>query len=111
MLLAWRERVTKALEPFRAQKNKSVDARVTLHARRRIARCSSAYAAELADLFIVSAVGDRHAARARSTSRRTPGRAASAAGSTTITLAADPTDVCERCADALRGEVMTSRRR
>src|SRR5262249_14556172 len=31
-LLAWRERVTKALEPFRAAKNKSVDAKVTLQA-------------------------------------------------------------------------------
>src|SRR5690606_4622885 len=31
-LLVWRDRVTKALEPFRAAKNKSIDAKVTLQA-------------------------------------------------------------------------------
>ena len=47
--IAWRERVTKALEPFRAQKNKSVDARVTLAGRRPTGATLEKYAAELAD--------------------------------------------------------------
>ncbi|HTL35391.1 MAG TPA: isoleucine--tRNA ligase [Kofleriaceae bacterium] len=98
-LLAWRERVTKAIEPFRAQKNKSVDAKVTLHAA--AGDTLAKYKDELADLFIVSDV-------------------ALATGEDTVTveshagpkcercwkhyakLAQDPSDVCERCAQALK---------
>ena len=54
-LLGWRERVTKALEPFRAAGNKSTDARVTLRVPAGDGRLA-AYADELADLCIVSAV-------------------------------------------------------
>ncbi|HEY5926786.1 MAG TPA: isoleucine--tRNA ligase [Kofleriaceae bacterium] len=101
-LLGWRERVTKALEPFRAQKNKSVDAKVTLHAAGDRSVLEK-YKDELVDLFIVSAV-------------------AIAPGQDTVTveahsgprcercwkhydqLAADPNDICVRCADALKAK-------
>jgi isoleucyl-tRNA synthetase len=99
-LFAWRERVTKALEPFRAQKNKSVDALVTLHAQPADLPVLEKYQAELADLFIVSGV-----------------KLGTGEGSVTVEahtgprcercwkhyehLAADPADVCERCASAL----------
>src|SRR3569623_1797595 len=56
VLIAWRERVTKALEPFRAQKNRSVDAHVTLHATPADLPLLERYRSELADLFIVSDV-------------------------------------------------------
>ncbi len=99
-LLQWRERVTKALEPFRAQKNKSTDARVTLHAPPAELPVLEKYKAELADLFIVSDV-----------------KLGTGEGSVTVEahtgprcercwkhydqLAANPPDVCQRCADAL----------
>jgi isoleucyl-tRNA synthetase len=99
-LLVWRERVTKALEPFRAAKNKSVDAKVTLHTASD-RDVLEKYQSELADLFIVSGVNI-------------------AVGQDTVTveshagprcercwkhydqLAADPNDVCVRCAAALK---------
>jgi isoleucyl-tRNA synthetase len=100
ILLAWRERVTKALEPFRAQKNKSVDARVTLHAaadRETLMR----YQGELADLFIVSAVevvaGDDTVTVAPHAGPR-----CERCWKHFEQLAADPADVCERCAQALK---------
>jgi isoleucyl-tRNA synthetase len=100
-LLAWRERVTKAIEPFRAQKNKSVDAKIMLNAGATDRDTLAKYQDDLADLFIVSAV-------------------ALGSGEDTVTvephtgpkcercwkhydkLAADPPDVCERCAQALK---------
>ena len=56
ILLAWRERVTKAIEPFRQAKHKSSDARVTLAVPSADRTVLERYQAELADLFIVSAV-------------------------------------------------------
>src|SRR5512134_2775152 len=76
-LLVWRERVTKALEPFRAQKNKSVDAKVTLQASGDRATLDK-YQAELADLFIVSGV-------------------TVTAGHDTVVIEAHPGPRCERC--------------
>jgi isoleucyl-tRNA synthetase len=103
-LLQWRERVNKALEPFRAAGNKSTDARVTLlHPPND--PLMTAYRDELADLFIVSQV-DLAVATA-------PGgddiQVALHAGPRCErcrkhfeALAAEPNDVCERCAEALR---------
>ncbi len=103
VLLAWRERVTKALEPFRAQKRKSVDASVTLHPTPAEAPALARYANELADLFIVSSVtigapgegtvdvADHAGARCERCWKRYD------------QLAASPPDVCQRCATALAG--------
>ncbi len=85
--MAWRERVTKALEPFRAQKNKS-SRRARDAARRgrgpRGARCVRRRARRP-----VHRVGRSRSASPRATARsrssRTRDRAASAAGSTSIT--------------------------
>jgi isoleucyl-tRNA synthetase len=93
-VLAWRERVTKALEPFRAAKHKSDDATVTLPAPE-----LRPYADELADLFVVSRVelvdsGDLAVAEHL-------GPACARCRKHYDKLAASPPDVCERCADAL----------
>ena len=99
-LLAWRERVTKALEPFRAAKNKSVDAKVTLHAagdRDTLVK----YQAELADLFIVSGV-DIAQGDGTVTVEAHPGPRCERCWKHFDALAADPPDVCARCAEALK---------
>jgi isoleucyl-tRNA synthetase len=98
-LLAWRERVTKALEPFRAEKRKSVDAKITLHAGgdRKVLE---QYASELADLFIVSAVAIE-AGDDRVTVAEHSGPRCERCWKHYDRLAADPPDVCERCAEAL----------
>ncbi|HET7499857.1 MAG TPA: isoleucine--tRNA ligase [Kofleriaceae bacterium] len=104
-LLGWRERVNKALEPFRAAGNKSTDARVTL-----VHPASdplvTAYRDELADLFIVSQV---QLVAAASGDAGEEVRVAMHDGPRCErcrkhfdSLAADPNDVCERCAEALR---------
>ncbi len=99
-LLRWRERVTKALEPFRAQKNKSVDAKVTLQASGNRATLEK-YQSELADLFIVSAVaiapGDDTVLVEPHTGPR-----CERCWKHYDHLAADPNDVCVRCAEALK---------
>ena len=102
VLLAWRERVTKALEPFRAQKNKSVDARVTLRASASERAVLSVYAGELADLFIVSdaAIVDGDGAVEVAAH---PGPRCERCWKHYEKLAANPNDVCERCAIALAG--------
>jgi isoleucyl-tRNA synthetase len=103
MLLAWRERVTKALEPFRAQKNKSVDAKVTLYAGAGAHDTLVKYQDELADLFIVSAVALTPAAGEDSVSVEAhPGPRCERCWKHYAKLAADPPDVCERCAHALK---------
>ena len=101
VLLAWRERVTKALEPFRAQKNKSVDARVTLHAITGERTALEDFASELADLFIVSAVdfGSRADGSVDVTAHTGP--RCERCWKHFDKLAAEPNDVCERCAAAL----------
>jgi isoleucyl-tRNA synthetase len=100
ILIAWRERVTKALEPFRAEKRKSVDAAITLRAKTDRALLAK-YAAELTDLFIVSSVtiedGDDTVAVAPH-----PGPRCERCWKHYDHLAAQPPDVCERCAEALR---------
>jgi len=101
-LLAWRERVTKAIEPFRAQKNRSVDATVTLGAGGDQALLDK-YKDELADLFIVSGVeigpGD-----ATVTVAAHPGPRCERCWKHFATLAVDPSDVCERCSVALKAK-------
>jgi isoleucyl-tRNA synthetase len=100
VVLAWRERVTKALEPFRAAKNKSVDARVVLRAGADRAILDK-YAGELADLFIVSGVeiaaGDDTVAV-----EPHPGPRCERCWKRFDQLAAEPPDVCARCASALQ---------
>jgi isoleucyl-tRNA synthetase len=104
-LLAWRDRVNKALEPFRAAGNKSTDARVTLvHAPSDPAL--TAYRDELADLFIVSEVRLETAAAGATTEdvrvELHTGPRCERCRKHFEALAADPNDVCERCAEALR---------
>ncbi|MCW5806989.1 MAG: isoleucine--tRNA ligase [Deltaproteobacteria bacterium] len=102
VLLAWRERVTKALEPFRAQKRKSVDARVTLTPVAADAPVLTRYAAELADLFIVSDVAiAAPGGEPRVEVADHPGPRCERCWKHFDKLASDPDDVCERCARAL----------
>ncbi|HEX4419900.1 MAG TPA: isoleucine--tRNA ligase, partial [Kofleriaceae bacterium] len=103
-LLGWRERVTKALEPFRAAGHKSTDARVTL-VHPPGDPLLTAYRDELADLFIVSevrltagAAGDAEAIAIE----LHDGPRCERCRKHYAALAADPNDVCERCAEALR---------
>jgi hypothetical protein len=92
--LDWRERVTKALEPFRAAKHKSLDAHVTLPAPQ-----LRPFADELAELFIVSSVDLVDSGELAV--REHPGPACARCWKHFDKLAANPPDVCERCADAL----------
>jgi isoleucyl-tRNA synthetase len=101
-LLSWRERVNKALEPFRAAGNKSIDARVTLH-HPPSDPLMAAYRDELADLFIVSGVQLADAAAEDIVVELHPGPRCERCRKHFDRLAADPNDVCERCAEALRG--------
>jgi hypothetical protein len=120
VLIAWRERVVKALEPFRAAKHRSVDARVTLHPSGADRAVLERYAGELADLFIVSAVElggagegpDRAGPEERQAEDRArssiivmehPGPRCERCWKHFDALAAEPADVCERCAAALAG--------
>jgi hypothetical protein len=101
-LLAWRERVTKALEPFRAQKHKSVDATVTLNAaedRDLLVK----YNGELADLFIVSGV-EVASGDGTVTVAEHPGPRCERCWKHFAKLATEPSDVCERCAEALKAK-------
>ena len=101
-LKAWRERVTKALEPFRAQKNKSSDATVTLHASAADRAVLKKHASELADLFITSSVvlGD---GEGTVDVIAHPGPRCERCWKHYDHLAIAPNDVCERCAAALAG--------
>jgi isoleucyl-tRNA synthetase len=103
VLLAWREKATKALEPFRASKKKSADARLVLRPTPAERATLERYAAELDDLFIVSAVtigadGDGVVEVSEHTGPR-----CDRCWKHYEHLAADPDDVCERCATALAG--------
>jgi isoleucyl-tRNA synthetase len=102
VLLAWRERVTKALEPFRAAKNKSVDAKVTLRAAGDRGTLEK-YAAELADLFIVSAVAIEAGHDTVDVAAHT-GPRCERCWKHYDQLAAEPNDICVRCADALKAK-------
>jgi hypothetical protein len=100
-LLAWRERVNRALEPFRAAGNKSTDARVTLlHAAGDA--LVTAYRDELADLFIVSDVRLEEAPAEDVRVELHPGPRCERCRKRFDVLAAEPNDACERCAEALR---------
>ncbi|MBA3455014.1 MAG: class I tRNA ligase family protein, partial [Deltaproteobacteria bacterium] len=103
VLLAWRERVTKELEPFRAQKRKSVDAALVLHPTAVEVLVLAKYAAELADLFIVSevAIGTEGASTVEVTEH--PGPRCERCWKHFAALAKEPDDVCQRCATALAG--------
>jgi isoleucyl-tRNA synthetase len=100
IVLAWRERVTKALEPFRAQKRKSVDAAVTLHASAADRAVLAKYADELADVLIVSGVTVSEGAGTVSVADHAGARC-ERCWKHYDHLAAEPNDVCERCAAAL----------
>ena len=100
-LLGWRERVTRALEPFRAAGNKSTDARVTLLHSPDDALVT-AYRDELADLFIVSDVELLASASEDIAVALHPGPRCERCRKRFDTLADDPNDVCRRCAEALR---------
>ncbi|MBA3541393.1 MAG: isoleucine--tRNA ligase [Deltaproteobacteria bacterium] len=103
VLLAWRERVTKTLEPFRAAKHKSVDAAIVVRPGPDRAVLER-HAAELADLFIVSSVtlAPESDAGDPVTVTEHAGLRCERCWKRYDHLAAEPNDVCERCADALR---------
>ncbi|MGN6104732.1 MAG: isoleucine--tRNA ligase [Kofleriaceae bacterium] len=101
ILLAWRERVTKALEPFRAAKHKSVDAKVTLHPSDADRAVLARYEGELADLFIVSAAVIGAPGEGTVEVAEHPGPRCERCWKHFDKLAAEPSDVCERCAKAL----------
>ncbi len=100
-LLSWRERVNKALEPFRAAKHKSVDARVTLRPTAAEGPALARYADELADLFIVSGVTVGAAGEGTVEVEEHPGPRCERCWKHFDRLASQPDDVCERCASAL----------
>jgi isoleucyl-tRNA synthetase len=101
-LLAWRERVTKALEPFRAQKHKSLDARVKLFGPQSDIHALVDNADELADLFIVSAADVEDApGEPRVEVEEHGGSRCERCWKWFAALAAQPNDVCDRCAGAL----------
>jgi isoleucyl-tRNA synthetase len=100
VLVGWRERVTKALEPFRAAKHRSVDAAVTLNASPGARAVLTRHAAELADLFIVSSVTVGDGNDTVDVAEH-PGPRCERCWKHYDRLAAEPNDVCERCAAAL----------
>jgi isoleucyl-tRNA synthetase len=102
VITSWRDRVTKALEPFRAQKNKSVDAQVTLKALPAERAVLEKYAAELADIFIVSNVAVAEGDGTVDVVAHT-GPKCERCWKHFAKLATTPEDVCERCARALGG--------
>ena len=101
VLRAWRERVTKALEPFRAAKHKSVDAKVTLHAPAGELEVLTRHQAELDDLFIVSLVTLEESEVATVTVGEHGGLRCERCWKWFGALAPSPADVCQRCAAAL----------
>nr|HEX4312627.1 isoleucine--tRNA ligase [Kofleriaceae bacterium] len=106
ILLLWRERVTKSIEPFRAQKHKSEDAAITLHVPAGTAdrEVLAKYAGELAELFMVSSVAFEGAPTGEPgvTVAEHPGPRCERCRKHYDALAAEPNDVCTRCAGALR---------
>jgi isoleucyl-tRNA synthetase len=101
LLLRWRERVTRALEPFRATKHRSSDARVAVHATTTDRALLSRYAGELADLFIVSAVVIADG-NGEVDVEAHDGPRCERCWKHVDHLASDPRDVCDRCAVALK---------
>ncbi|MBK9031323.1 MAG: isoleucine--tRNA ligase [Myxococcales bacterium] len=101
VLTAWRDRVTKALEPFRAAKHKSVDAAVTLRAPAADRAVLDRHAADLADLYIVSAVTVVDGVEPAVEVAAHGGVRCERCWKWFAALAALPSDVCHRCAAAL----------
>ncbi len=101
VLRAWRERVTKAIEPFRAAKHKSIDARVALQVPAADLAVLTRHHAELADLFIVSAVTLGEAAAPAVDVAEHGGHRCERCWKWFDALATAPADVCVRCAEAL----------
>ena len=105
MVLAWRERVNKALEPFRAAKHKSTDAAVTL----RVAGADwhtlhdfdAAHPGQLADLLIVSSVTVANAPADAIEVAEHGGHRCERCWKWFAALPTTPGDVCARCAAAL----------
>ncbi len=100
VLLGWRDRVNKELEAFRAAKHKSLDAQVTLVAQADI-HVLMRYADELADLFIVSAVELTEGPTPSVVVAEHGGAHCARCWKWFAELAAEPDDVCDRCATAL----------
>ncbi|MCX5746606.1 MAG: class I tRNA ligase family protein, partial [Proteobacteria bacterium] len=100
VVLDWRVRVNKALEPFRAQKRKSADAAVVINPTDADRVILTRYADELADLFIVSKVSFGVGSDEVTVTHHT-GAKCERCWKHFDQLAADPADVCQRCADAL----------
>ena len=99
---ALRERVTKELEPFCAQKHKSLDARVRVIGPASEIHALVDNADELADLFIVSAVDVvDEPGEPRVEVQEHGGHRCERCWKWFEALAAEPNDVCDRCADAL----------
>jgi isoleucyl-tRNA synthetase len=107
VLLALRELVTKELEPFRAQKNKSIDAAITLRAPAADRAALERHAAELADLFIVSDVAVTDAAERGVTVAAHAGPRCERCWKHFAALSPTWGDVCNRCAEALAARGMT----
>jgi isoleucyl-tRNA synthetase len=101
VLLAWRDRVNKELETFRAAKHKSIDARVMLVAPAAEFHILQRYLDELSDLFIVSAVELQQGATASVVASEHGGQRCERCWKWFETLAVAPDDVCHRCAAAL----------
>ncbi|HEY4243863.1 MAG TPA: isoleucine--tRNA ligase [Kofleriaceae bacterium] len=108
VLLQWRARVTKELEPFRAAGHKSVDARVTLNPSAADRAVLERFLPELADLFIVSGVTLGNGAEGTAVVSEHEGLRCERCWKRYDHLAAEPNDVCERCAAALRALQPTS---
>jgi isoleucyl-tRNA synthetase len=107
-VLAWRERVNKVLEGFRAAKHKSTDAAVTLYFGDvesewvTLNQFEATYPGQLADLCIVSSVTFvRDGSPTRAEVAEHGGLRCDRCWKWFAVLAAAPTDVCDRCATAL----------
>ncbi len=101
-LLEYREGAYKEIEAFRAQKNKSLDAQVTISPRAADRALLESKADELADLFIVSKVV--LAADASEPSFEVslaPGERCARCWKRTETMAKAHPDLCQRCSDAV----------
>ena len=105
VVLVWRERVNKALEPFRAAKHKSTDAKVTLHASgadgHTLHDFDSRHPGQLADLLIVSAVAVVNDGTDQIEVAEHGGHRCERCWKWFAALPAAPGDVCDRCVTAL----------
>jgi len=104
-LIGWRERVNKALEPFRAAKHRSLDARVVLRTAAGDRAILERHAPELADLFIVSAVELGEGENLVEVTEHGGLRCERCwKWFAALAPAPAPADVCDRCATALAAQ-------